>query len=920
MHVAPLLLAYLLLGLWFAVGSTVLLRLGFRSNRLQLALLAPAVGLACCLLPVFWLNMSGFPVLRFARPLTGVLLVVGVTGLLVYRNLVPWQMLALFAMPVLASILLAGAPLLIDGLVWVSYANDDWANYNLAATRFMREGFFSAPDVDAIRRGENYPDLFWFIHVSDGGRPGSELLLAWVAGVFRVSPFRIFMPVIVALHGTALASAAALALANPRLRTPALAGLCLLALAPLFFHGTLRQLIGQDGGLALALALSSLTLVPLPRLFRWRSAIAVPLMLAASLVVYPEALPFCGVGFILYQLARVRRSARQLRPRHAAGAALMVVLLGAFCGGYLINVTGFLLRQAGYAFKTSEAKGALFPYFMVPSGIADFWGLQNLGQLPAEPYLSSSIFAGLLLFAALAVALLIGVRRAFPPAFIALAMAILAAKLALSHVDFGLFKIAMYAQPLVFSTLCFSLWTLMRARRAAALVGVLCLPLAWNSVSQVWSSANSYRGLSMADSLPFNLNPPTDGQCSVAYDMPDIVRAKIRAGFIGCSRVFPARNMFPNERSSGDRRVFGGTKVTQIADLDSKRLKVDQSPLRFPTRDGVVFTEISDIDYGQVNQLGIDVRASNIVNASERDEGKEVLARADELSNFLIFTNSTLGEHYYLPLRPDDIGYYETEPDYFVRGGAMAALGRFLVFRVHNPTSRVRLLLNITATLNHDGSSLLPEASVAGASWQPIGLVGRGSARVLSPPLQVLSAPSGSFLLLDLGDKFHQFKTPTAGLMGLYGTNYSLDYRQFTAFGRNIELVDADSYNENDKPQALRRFPADLADPRLEYSGIYEDGWVSEKAFLTLAGRHGAHRVVVRGELPAWTGLATSDVTLQVNGGPPIVMAMTPGRFELEAPAGEGRQEITLTFGRSFSMPAGDERPASALLTSVSVQ
>jgi hypothetical protein len=47
--------------------------------------------------------------------------------------------------PVIAALLLIGFPMLRFGFDWVANANDDWANYNLRAIRFLNKGFYQEP-------------------------------------------------------------------------------------------------------------------------------------------------------------------------------------------------------------------------------------------------------------------------------------------------------------------------------------------------------------------------------------------------------------------------------------------------------------------------------------------------------------------------------------------------------------------------------------------------------------------------------------------------------------------------------------------------------------------------------------------------------------------------------------------------------
>src|SRR5437867_8230708 len=152
---------------------------------LQEMLLAPVVGVVLTILPVFILSRAGIPVSRFGYPLAIALLVVaGALAVLVQRPTpfvdLPWRDYAPFAAALLLALLLTGRPMFEYGLDWVSFCNDDMANYCLGAVRFHQHGFFEAPRYSDLMRGADYSLFYWFFHVPGMGRTGSELLIAWV--------------------------------------------------------------------------------------------------------------------------------------------------------------------------------------------------------------------------------------------------------------------------------------------------------------------------------------------------------------------------------------------------------------------------------------------------------------------------------------------------------------------------------------------------------------------------------------------------------------------------------------------------------------------------------------------------------------------------------------------------------------------
>src|SRR5258705_12670091 len=145
-----------------------------------------------------------------------------------------------------------------------------------------------------------------------------------------------------------------------------------------------------------------------------------------------------------------------------------------------------------------------------------------------------------------------------------------------------------------------------------------------------------------------------------------------------------------------------------------------------------------------------------------------------------------------------------------------------LLFRVSSPTKSVRLILDLTASILADGSATLPPAVVVGENAIQVGLMGHGAARVVSPPFSPLFVDGAAYVLLDLGADAKLLNIPRKGLMKLYGMKVPIDYRRMVAFARQIRLIDADTPDSRRIPSRLDKFPSDLGNKDLEFSGIYE--------------------------------------------------------------------------------------------------
>ena len=175
-------------------------------------------------------------------------------------------------------------------------------------------------------------------------------------------------------------------------------------------------------------------------------------------------LPFLGIGFLIYHGLRVKEFRRYWRRGIVAGAltgvaALILVAPDAF------GLFEFLLKQAS-ASTESMRHPELFPYFLLPSGVAALWGLR-----PYAPGGTSllgenlAIAIGFALSGAMAIATVWMIYRREACAVMVVLMTVLGANLAMADSGSGVFKLAMYAQPYLMTTAALSVCLLLRVAR-----------------------------------------------------------------------------------------------------------------------------------------------------------------------------------------------------------------------------------------------------------------------------------------------------------------------------------------------------------------------------------------------------------------------------------------------------------------------
>jgi hypothetical protein len=314
-----------------------------------------------------------------------------------------------------------------------------------------------------------------------------------------------------------------------------------------------------------------------------------------------------------------------------------------------------------------------------------------------------------------------------------------------------------------------------------------------------------------------------------------------------------------------------------------------------------------------------DTAAQSVVNrwnTSDVQKNFEVV-RLDRLRNHLIFVSSRYGLDY--NARGKYVALYQLEPDLFYHGTTMAGMGRRILFEIINPTSKFRLEMNYSVTLKDDGECVLTDASIRGAGLNPqfAHLIGRGSARIFLPAVRPRILAGQPYVFLDMNVNGTLFPFPRTGLMNLYGRNIPLDGRLLVGFARDISAISEQEYQNLRPPSLLTNLRTALRDRNLEYSGAYEDGWISEASFYGLAQHEGQRFLTVSGMVP-FVSDPNFHFTLRVLAGEREVgrAELGVGKFAFAFPVGRlgARVHVKLLFDRFQRLPLTDRRPVAAQL------
>ena len=279
------------------------------------------------------------------------------------------------------------------------------------------------------------------------------------------------------------------------------------------------------------------------------------------------------------------------------------------------------------------------------------------------------------------------------------------------------------------------------------------------------------------------------------------------------------------------------------------------------------------------------------------------------VENYLIALNTTLGGQN----NPGGVtSRWGVERDFYRPGAGLYGLGRRLLFEVIHPLPGSRMRISLTSGLMGQGRTALPgHVTVNGV---PITMEGNGAAQVTSPPIPWIERSGRYYCALDLGEDGRPFGFHKTGLMRLFGADIPYDSRPLVGFARDISLVSGDPV----WPRSIAVWPRDLLST--EFSGFYEDGWVSAHAFVRMAAAHPGDTLRIEGEVPAIGNLKGGQMTVSV-GGVAFVKLLSTAFFTFKAPIDREIPitEIHLDFQNSAELPGGDGRPVSAHITRISL-
>ena len=912
--------------------------LRYRCSILRSWLLAPSVGLAVVVLLTLNINQAGLPVKTFATTMAVILAIFIVLVFWWKRPLFPWKQLAPFLGAAIFSLLYTCWPMFLYGFRWFGYMNGDMAQYCLGAARMMNHGFYQIPTLQELN-GTDYTQFMWFHSAAGMFRCGADITLAWVASLAHDQPLRMSMPTLGAAEMAQLWSAAALVLTKTSYRRLAIVTAMLIAASPFYILGVMAQLLPQVGGLALLFCVCTLCMRPLQLRSAWRSvlpdAILIAVVVASACIYYPEVLPFGAIALVAYHSFLVIR-----RKENAAAVAAIgipaLILLAVVARQTIFTAIGTILFTLS-ATTSTQLLTKDFDRVLDPSIFASLPGLEPYYGNHRDPWISIAIVMGMIL---LFLALWIGFRYAWkgqPAAFVLLVMLALGVQLFHSHAAFGIFKLAMYAQPVFLFSI------------AAVAVGYL--RKRWYLIPALYCLATMTTAYVYVSASTGSLNPST---------LPGIENARVRTLPLGPGKqvlvssqnqvgaIIYAAQSIGTEVAWADSNYFLGTTL-----LDFMPAKILPLPYRLGlTKDyltpavhlGNILTSANNgrevilghsipccttpIGAPQLTYLGHPASdpwhsSNNTDFHGKKDDSYFSFDRMDRVNNYMVLLTSDKGAP--LGNKPTVVSRWPPERDLYNPRGTFYGVGRHLLFEVIRPSPGARLRISLTKSISGGGNTALPaSAEVDAAASQRIGFVGSGAANITTSPIPFYERNGRFYFALDFGTDGNYFPGHKSGLLRMFHSDIPVDDRQMVGFARDIALITESQYLNLERPTSITSWPAVLSNPSLEFSGIYEDGWISNRAFVVLGKAKAGDRLRITGQIPSLPRFVASGVDLSVllNGNLIYQSHRKPGTFEVaSAIAADGTENrVDFIFDKMEHLPAGDDRPVSAQLLQVVIE
>ena len=875
---------------------------GYKVRPASRVLIAPIFGLCLILSLCYFFSIIGIPLSHAAFPILGCCLSYLVWRVfkishskrfVLRRTAFGLKMHGLLLLGWIAT----GWPLILYGYDYISVCNNDMVFYCNESQWFQNRGMFTTPDPAS---GHSYDQIRAVI---PPGRCAWTLLLACTSSISGLSPIALYEPLALVIHVILLAAIGAAA-ASLRGRARMKAGIAIImsSFSAIISCGTILQLVPQQMGVAMlitALVLTINSVVRTGSLNEYMKRLT-PLLLVVFVLcfTFPELLPFYILSCLIFLTwCRLRRKIPLSR---IIGWPVVMVLASAPGTFILIYSNLSVTIQQGMSKQASDTV-EIFPYYLMPSGIANF-----LGWIPHGTTWPNGIgFDILLICGMLVVFTLIALaikcisandRAAMIWSPMLLVSAALYVKLFSGDSGFGLFKLAMIVAPFMAIAVANTC-----AQWPAAMKWTFLLVLLGPSI--LTQTKHVY------GSLGFSFTEIADASTKRIYAKLRALSAVSEGKHIIDTPSLPLAGLIACEfeHSSNGARVLMpqiglGRHTRQIHPLPKG---LSASAATAPTDAMLAWNEIpviADSHGGIFTGAMTAVKDNSPIWSIPRNELRAVFLPTD--IGTTVYNRGGLAQN---------IAIWQAEPDVFQSEKNFAACYRPMTFRIHGVGSGRRfIILSFSkSTLPGINQQLGMIRLITEKGRSEISVKGRGSLRIHAPF-------EGEYLEINTGEVGYQYPSFKTGLMCLWGRNLRSDRRILNGVVRELAVVDEMRLSHilsANTPSHVNNFPTGLLNKSVFYSGIYEDGWLAENASIHLRG---GGRLTINGEMPALTSFAQGAQMHIAIGESKHTRHLIPGKFTLRFPGiPPGIHCIEIQMSGLGLLPKPDERTVSIRLHSI---
>lgn len=369
--------------------------------------------------------------------------------------------------------------------------------------------------------------------------------------------------------------------------------------------------------------------------------------------------------------------------------------------------------------------------------------------------------------------------------------------------------------------------------------------------------------------------------------------------------------------SFGETSALLADRLDAFRALEARRLAAIQPGQRFEVRPGVVHSfAIASPPAGYAEGEGVLIGpaadASVINEAVPRPaSGLMFVTPIADVSNYLAFIDTSIG-HLAMPGAVQDVTLWGLERDPAGQQPGIMGVGRHLLFEVLNPVPESRLFVYLRSAGPHIDGGRVPPAEAFGTEATPLGFVGMGEGRMMSPVLEPRIIAGRHYVALDLGTDPERFPDPRSGLMSLHNADLGFDPRALSGFVAEISLLSPEQQAALAAPERFE-LPQTLADRGFLFSGLSPDGWVGEVARLRIDIGPGTRMLRLVGMIPGRaSGPATTGITITIEGQDPVAFAASPGDVALNVPVApmSGPRWIELRCDTTAALSPTDSRQA----------